>query len=205
MLFLFAVALCSCALLKPSASVGLYKVPSSYELGAYDTTKTVFVFDTGIYVDFDLSGSRRVAVRPGLSRFLAEGISPGWHYIDVIGASMWVRGLPVYLSGGDSVAIEVGNDYLNLDGRTFFSARRTKSTQFSFVPALAMNCVGCGAMPLLKFDGEQLDYVPPWVAVEPGWHTIEIYSPFDNVQLYYRALFDNYTITQFILYPVSMN
>ncbi len=188
-----------------SASVGLSEVPNSFELGIQDTTKAVFVFDSGIYMDFDLSGSRRVSVRPGASQFLAEGILPGWYYIDVIGASMWVRGLPVYLSGGDSVAIQVGNDYLELNGRTFFSATQTRSTLFAFVPALAMDCVGCTTMPLLKFDGEQVDYIPPWVAVDPGWHTIEIYSPFDNVQLYYRTLFDNYTITRFTIYPISVN
>ncbi len=181
------------------------KVPGGFELGANDTTKTILIFDSGINVDFDLSGSNRIALQPGVSLRLADGISPGWYYADVIGASMWVRGLPVYFSGGDTVSFEIGNNHLNVDGRTFFSAFQEKSTRYPFTPMLSLRCTGCTARPLLKFDRNQVDYVPPWVAVSPGWHTIEIYSPFDNVQLYYRTLFDNFTVTQFNLYPIRMN
>ena len=202
---MFAITFSSCALLKPSASVQLLRIPSDFELGATDTTKTVLFFDSNINVDFDLSGSKRVAIHPGVSQLLADGISPGWYYVDVVGANTWVRGLPVYLNGGDSVSFDIGSNHLGVDGRTFFSAFQEKSTRYSFTPMLSLNCFGCTARPLLKFDRNQVDYVPPWVAVSPGWHTIEIYSPFDNVQLYYRTLFDNFTVTQFNLYPIRMN
>jgi hypothetical protein len=200
-----AFAFSSCALLKPSTSIGLSEVSDNYQLGMYDTTKTIFDFDSGMNIDFDLNGSDRISVHPGSSRLLANGVSPGWFYIDVIGSSMWVRGLPVYLIGGDTVSIDVDNNYLDVDGRSFFTARQEKSTQFSFVPALSISCVGCTRALTLKFDEQQVDYVPPWISIDAGWHTIEIYSPFDNVNLYYRTLFDNYTITEFTLYPVSMN
>ncbi len=198
-------ALSSCALLMPAATIGLSRVSEDFQLGLYDTTKTVLDFDSRINLDFDLNGSERVSVRPGLSKWLADGVMPGWFYLDVIGSSMWVRGLPVYLIGGDAIAIEADNDHLVLDGRPFFTAQQEKSTQFSFVPALSMSCAGCTRAPVLKFDGQQVDYAPPWISIDAGWHTIEIYSPFDNVHLYYRTLFDNYTITEFTFYPVSMN
>ncbi len=200
-----SLALSSCALLRPSASIGLSRVPDDYQLGLFDTTKTVFDFDSNINLDFDLNGSKRISIHPGFSQLLADGTSPGWFYIDVIGSSMWVRGLPIYLIGGDTVSVEVDNDYLDVNGRTFFVAQQEKGTQLSFVPALSMRCEGCTRAPILKFDEQQVDYIPPWISIEAGWHTIEIYSPFDNVNLYYRALFDNYTITEFTLYPVLMN
>jgi len=202
---ILAFAFSSCALLKPSTSIGLFKVSDNYQLSIFDTTKTIFDFDSGINIDFDLNGSDRLSVQPGFTRLLANGVSPGWFYIDVIGSSMWVRGLPVYLIGGDTVLIGVDNDYLNVDGRSFFTARQEKSTLFSFVPELSMSCVGCTRAPILKFDGQEVDYIPPWISIDAGWHTIEIYSPFDNVNLYYRTLFDNYTMTEFKLYPESMN
>ncbi len=195
----------SCALLKPSTSIELSRVPNNYSLEPFDTTKTIFMFDSKINLDFDLNGSNRIGVRAGFSQMLANGISPGWFYLDVVGAAMWVRGLPVYLIGGDTVSIEVDNNHLNIDRREFFTARQEKSTAFPFIPALSINCVGCTVAPRLKLDDQEVDYVPPWIEVEPGWHTIEIYSPFDNVQVYYRTLFDNYSITQFTFYPISMN
>jgi hypothetical protein len=204
--FIFvSLLLSSCALLRPTATVRLIKVSGEHELNADDTTKTIFMFDSKINLDFDLNGSQRVAVDPGSSSLLADGIAPGWFYMDLIGASTWVRGLPVYLIGGDTVLIDVDNDYIAVDGTAFFTAQREKSTQFSYVPALSMRCIGCTRQPILKFDGQQVDYVPPWISVDAGWHTIEIYSPFDNVNLYYRALFDNYTETEFTFYPVAMN
>lgn len=198
-------ALSSCALLMPSASIGLSRVSEDYQLGLYDTTKTILDFDSRMNLDFDLNGSERISVRPGFSRWLAEGVMPGWFYLDVIGSSMWVRGLPVYLIGGDTVAIEVDNDHLVVDGRAFFTAQQEKSTRFPFAPVLSMSCAGCTRAPILKFDGQQVDYVAAEISVDAGWHTIEFYSPFDNVSLYYRTLFDNYTITEFTLYPVLMN
>lgn len=194
----------SCALLKPTASIELSRVPSDYSLDLSDTTKTILMFDSRINFDFDLNGSDRITVRPGFSQTLASGISPGWFYMDVIGATMWVRGLPVYLFGGDSVLIDVDNDHLSLDGAEFFTVSKEKSTTLPFVPSLSISCVGCTARPQLKFDNQQVNYLPPWIAIDPGWHTIEIYSPFDNVELYYRTLFDNYSITRFTLYPFSM-
>jgi hypothetical protein len=202
---IFSFMFSSCALLKPSASIGLSKISDDYQLNQNDTTKTVIDFNSKINFDFDLSGSQRVSIHPGRSRFLADGVSPGWFYLDFIGSSMWVRGLPVYLIGGDTVSLDIDNNYLDIDGMSFFDARQNKSTQYSFVPALLLSCVGCTREPILKLDGQQVDYTTPWISVDAGWHTIEIYSPFDNVNLYYRTLFDNYTITEFTLYPVAMN
>lgn len=198
-------SLSSCALLKPSASIGISVVPDNYSLEPYDTTETIFIFDSKINLDFDLNGSDRIVVRPGFSHMLANGISPGWFYMDVIGATMWVRGLPVYLIGGDTVLIEVDDNQLDVDSMEFFTAHQEKSTALPFVPALSINCIGGTAAPHLKLDDQEVDYVPPWIEVDPGWHTIEIYSPFDNVQLYYRTLFDNYSITRFTFYPIAMN
>jgi len=195
----------SCALLRPSASIEIYEVTDDYRIDPYDTTKTVFDFDSNINIDFDISGSDRISVRQGLSSLLADGISPGWFYIDVIGANLWVRGLPVYLIGGDTVTIDVDSYHLDIDGRPFFAARQEKSTEFSFVPVLSMSCAGCTRQPTLRFDGQQVEFVPPWISLDAGWHTIEIYSPFDHVNLYYRTLFDSFTVTEFTLYPVLMN
>jgi hypothetical protein len=200
-----SLILSSCALLMPSTSIGLSRVSEDYQLGVLDTTKTILNFDSRIDLDFDLNGSERFSIRPGFSRWLVDRVMPGWFYLDVIGSSMWVRGLPVYLIGGDTVAVEVDNDHLVLDSRPFFTAQQEKSTRFPFVPVLSMSCIGCTRAPILKFDGQQLDYVAPEISVDAGWHTIEFYSPFDNVSLYYRTLFDNYTITEFTLYPVPMN
>ncbi len=201
----FAVVFSSCALFVPTATVNLLQVPGDYELGATDTTDTIFDLSTRIHIDFDISGSNRTAVRPGDWHYLATGIKPGWYYVDVIGADMWVRGMPVYLLGGDVVSLGVSDNHIDIDGRAYFDATQEKSTSFPFTPMLSLKCTGCTAEPLLKFDGNQVNYVPPWIAVSAGWHTIEIYSPFDNVQLYYRTLFDNYTVTRFNLYPVNMN
>lgn len=201
----FAVAFSSCALFVPTATVNLLQVSGDYELGATDTTDTIFDLSTGIHIDFDISGSNRIAIRPGDWHYLATGIKPGWHYVDVIGADMWVRGMPVYLLGGDVVSIGVGENYIDIDGRTYFDASQEKSTSFPFTPMLSLQCNGCTTEPVLKFDGTQMNYVPPWIAVSAGWHTIQIYSPFDNVQLYYRTLFDNYTVTRFTLYPINTN
>lgn len=202
---ILSLALSSCALLKPSVSISLSKVSNDFQLNQYDTTKTAFYFDSKINLDFDLNGSERISVHHGVSRLLADGVSPGWFYLDVIGSSMWVRGLPVYLVGGDTVSLDIDNNYLDINGRSFFAVQQDRSMQFSFIPDLSLSCVGCTRAPMLKFDGQQVDYVPPWISIDAGWHTIEIYSPFDNVNLYYRTLFDNYTITEFTLYPVSMN
>lgn len=201
----FAVLFSSCALFTPIATVNLLKVSYDYELGASDTTETIFDLNTRIQFEFDLNGSNRVGVQPGDSRYLATGVKPGWYYVDVIGANMWVRGMPVYLTGGNVVSLEVTNNYIDVDGHPYFNAYQEKSTQYPFTPMLSLSCTGCTAEPLLKFDGNQINYIAPWVSVSAGWHTIEIYSPFDNVQLYYRTLFDNYTVTRFNLYPVNIN
>jgi len=203
--FILVMSLSSCALLEPSASIQLSRVSDDYYLDVNDTTKTIITMDSDIDMNFDLSGSERLSMRPGFSHLLASDVVPGWYYMDIIGASMWVRGVPVYLWGGDTISIEVGNDYLDIDGKIFFEAEQQKGTQYPFVPAFSLNCVGCTRMPQLKFDDQQVNYLPPWVSIAAGWHTIEIYSPFDNVRLYYRTLFDNYSITQFTFYPVTMN
>ncbi len=209
-----AVALSSCAMLKPSISIGLSRISDDYQLNQNDTTKAVLDVDSKINFDFDLRGSKRISIHPGFSRFLADGVSPGWFYIDVIGTSTWVRGLPVYLSGGDTVSLDIDDNYLDVDGRPFFMVEQDKSMQFSFVPELSLRCVGCTRAPILRFDGKQVKNVPPensrfsrqtWISVNAGWHTIETYSPLDNVNLYYRTLFDNYTITELTLYPILMN
>ncbi len=202
---ILSFALSSCAVLRPSPTVNLSEISDDYRFDPYDTTETVFNIESSVDVDFDLSGSQRVSVHRGSSRLLADGVTQGWSYMDVIGSNMWVRGLPVYLMGGDSVSIDIDNNYLDIDGRSFFDVRQDKSTRYSFVPELSLSCVGCTREPILKFDGKQVDYIPPWISIDAGWHTIEIYSPFDNVNLYFRTLFDNYTITGFTLYPVLMN
>ncbi len=204
-LVLLAVVFSSCALFTPVTAVNILRVPGDYELKASDTTYTVFDLNTLIHLEFDLNGSNRIAVSPGDSHYLASGIRQGWYYADVIGANMWVRGMPVYLTGGDVISLEITNNYINVDGRPFFNAYQEKSTQYPFTPMLSLTCTGCTAQPQLKFDGNEVNYVPPWISITAGWHTIQIYSPFDNVQLYYRTLFDNYTVTRFDLYPVNMN
>ncbi|HEY9165934.1 MAG TPA: hypothetical protein VIS48_07215 [Candidatus Kryptonia bacterium] len=200
-----AVGISSCALLQPAVTVRFSKVAGNFELGTGDTNKTVIHLNSQIYLDFDLSGSDRISIHPGVTQLLADGISPGWYYADFIGADMWVRGVPVYLSGEDKLSVEVANNQLVIDGRAFFGAQTQKSTAYPFLPSLSLTCNGCTSRPQLKFDGQVVDYVPPWVSVAAGWHSVEIYSPFDRVELYYRALFDNYSVTEFDLYPVKVN
>ncbi len=192
-------------MLHPTATVKLVRVQDRFEPSPVDTTQTILMIKANMDFEFDMNGSERIAMNSGSSRLLADGISPGWYYLDVIGPTMWVRGLPVYLVGGDTMTLDVDNDYIDVDGSPVFDVRQEKSTTFSFVPGLSMSCAGCTRAPVLKFDGRQLEYIPPWISIEAGWHTIEIFSPFDNVNLYYRTLFDNYTITEFTLYPVQMN
>ncbi len=200
---LFAVMFSSCAMLTPVASLHLVRVPSDYQLGATDTTKTILAINTKMHVEINLNGSDIIKLSPGEWSYVADGIEPGWYYLDVIGAETRVRNVPMYLYGGDEVPIDIGPDHLDIDGAAFFSSRRQRSTLYSFYPLLSVNCYGCTVQPQLKFDGSPMAVTRPWTTVAPGWHTIEIYSPFDHIDLYYRALFDNYTITQFDFYPVS--
>ncbi len=200
----FAVLFSSCALLAPTASVHLTKVESDYNLPADDTTKSILIINTNMHVDFNLSGSNIIKLTPGTWEFVADGIQEGWYYVDIVGAATWVRNVPVYFYGGDQISFDVGPDHLDIDGRIFFDSYKEKNTLYPFYPLLSMNCFGCTAQPILRLDGSQIAVTQPWMTVSPGWHTIEIYSPLDHVQLYYRTLFDNYTITQFDLYPVSM-
>ncbi len=201
---LFAVLFSSCALLVPTASVHLIRVSGDYQLGATDTTKTILIISTNMHVDFNLNGSNIIKLAPGEWYYVADGIGPGWYYLNAVGANTWVRNVPVYLNGGDEIPIVIGANYLDIDKRTFFDSYQEKSTLYSFYPMLSLNCFGCTTQPLLRFDGNETTITQPWITVTPGWHTIEIYSPLDHVQLYYRTLFDNYTITQFDLYPVPM-
>jgi hypothetical protein len=208
-IFLASISLLSCASplawLQPSATVHLAKASVGYENEPIDTTDTIFILRSKINLDFNLNGSNRISVGPGFSRLIASGISSGWYYMDIIGTTMWVRGLPVYLIGGDSVSIDVDNNYLSVDGYEFFVASQERSTDLPFMPSLSISCLGCTVTPQIKLDDQPVHYVPPWIEVDPGWHTIEIDSFADNVRLYYRTLFDNYSITRFIVYPVEMN
>lgn len=201
---LFALLFSSCTFLVPTASVHIAGVRSDYALDATDTTAVILVINTNMHVDFTMNGSNTVRVNPGEEYFAAQGIRSGWYYLDFVGATTWVRNVPVYLRGGSRIPFEVGANYLDIDGRTFFNSYQEKSTLYPFYPALSLNCYGCDFRPLIRFDGAEMVITQPWMTVTPGWHTIEIYSPLDHVQLYYRTLFDNYTITQFDLYPVSM-
>lgn len=192
-------------MLQPTAIVHLVRVGDNFVLSAGDTTETLFDVDTRIHTQFDLNGSNRVGVAPGIWKYLADGIAPGWHYIDLIGTTVWVRGVPVYLRGGDTVSVDLGDNHMALDGMPFFEVYQDKNIYYSFTPMFSLNCYGCNWYPEIKFDGSVMNYTAPWVAVDAGWHTIEITSPLDNVHLYYRTLFDNYTVTRFNLYPVQMN
>lgn len=201
---MFGFFLSSCALLAPTASVHLVRVRADYSLNAADTTATLLQINTNMHVEFTLNGSNTVSIAPGESDFTAEGIQTGWYYLDVVGAETWVRNVPVYLPGGGKMSFDIGNDYLDIGGRTFFDSYQEKSTMYPFYPVFSLNCYGCDFQPLIRFDGVPLTITQPWTTVTPGWHTIEIYSPLDHVDLHYRTLFDSYTITQFDLYPVSM-
>ena len=145
---------------------------------------------------------------------MADGFSSGWAYIDVTSANTWVRGIPVYLSGGDTASIEIYNIHLAIDGAAFFSAWEEKSTQYSFVPSWLMQCVDYRRKPSVKLAGRQIDYVPSvgngsrrrgLRSIAAGLHTINIYSLFDNVIIHHRSLYDIYTVNKLGLCPVSMN
>jgi hypothetical protein len=198
-----ALMFSSCAFFAPVASVHLSMVPESYRPLTTDTTKTLFIIDTDMHLDFNLNGSNIIKSDPGEREYVADGIEPGWYYLDVVGSNTWVRNVPVYLNGGDEIQVDAGPDHLDIGGRIFFNSYQEKSTIYSFYPMLLLRCFGCSTEPSLRFDGSPMVITQSWTTVMPGWHTIEIYSPLDHVQLYYRALFDNYTITQFDFYPVS--
>ncbi len=211
---LLAFSFSSCALLKPTATVRLTRVSDLTSLVAGDSTETMFEIDSGIHTEFDLNGSNRVSIDPGSWNYIAKGIEPGWHYIDLIDNTVWLRGVPVWLRGADSISISFGDNYLILNNRPVFEVYQYKNINYPFTPAFSLRCYGCNWNPVIKLDGSRINYVPPpnnsisgqaWMAVDAGWHTIEIDSPLDNVHLYYRTLFDNYTETEFSLYPVQMN
>ncbi len=200
---LVATAFSSCALLVPTAVVNLERVPADYVIAPTDTTESVLEISSNMHADFSLNGSNMVKLEPGDWEYLAAGIAPGWYYMNIVSADTWVRNVPVFLRGGDRVPIDVGPNHLDIDGKIFFDSYQGKSTLYSFYPMLSLSCYGCTTQPLLRFDGNETAVTQPWITVTPGWHSIEIYSPLDHVQLYYRTLFDNYTITEFELHPIS--
>ncbi len=201
---LFAVMFSSCAFLVPTVSVHLARVTADYQLGATDTTKTILSINTSMPADFNMNGSNMISLKPGEAYYVVDGIQPGWYYFNIVGVETWVRNMPVYINGGDEIPFDIGPDHVDVDGKPFFNSYQEKSTLYSFYPMLSLNCFGCTVRPLVRFDGSEMAPTQAWITVSPGWHTIEIYSPLDHVQLYYRTLFDNYTITQFDLYPVLM-
>lgn len=198
--FLFS----SCALLTPEASIHITAVRADYGLSADDTTAAILQLNTNMYTEFNLNGSNILKMEPGEESFVVEGIRTGWYYADIVGADTRIHNLPVHLKGGGETTFEIAKNYLDIDGRTFFNSYQEKSTLYPFYPQLSLNCYGCDFQPMIRFDGAPVVVTQPWMTVAPGWHTIEIYSPLDHVQLYYRTLFDSYTITQFDLYPISM-
>lgn len=201
---LLAFVFSSCALFVPTASVHIAEVPSDFKFDAADTTAAILSVSSNMYAQFRMNGANTVDLNPGSANFVAEGIRRGWYFFDIVGAETWVRNLPVYLTGADTISFVIAHNYLDIDGRTFFNSYQEKSLHYPFYPALSLNCYGCNFQPVIKFDGSNMRLTPPWTTVTPGWHTIDIYSPLDHVQLHYRTLFDNYTVTQFDLYPVSM-
>ncbi len=201
---LLAFLFSSCALLVPKAIVHITPVSSDYRLGAADTTATILLVNSNMHADFSLNGSNTIRLKPGEKDFVAVGIRTGWYYMDVVGTTTWMRNVPVYLNGGKEFSVDIGKDYLDINGRTFFNSYQEKSTLYPFYPSFSFNCYGCYYQPVVKFDGADMVISQPWTTVTPGWHTIEIYSPLDHVQLYYRTLYDSYTITQIDLYPISM-
>ncbi len=201
---LLAFVISSCALFVPTASVHITGVPLDYSLSSSDTTKEILSISSNMSAQFRLNGSNTVPLKPGDEDLIAEGVHAGWYYFDIVGAETWVRNVPVYLTGADSISFVVAHNYLDINGRTFFNSYQEKSVRYPFYPVISLNCYGCNYQPAIKFDGSDMVLTPPWTTVAPGWHTIDIYSPLDHVQLHYRTLFDNYTITQFDLYPVSM-
>ncbi len=201
---LLAFVLSSCAFFVPTASVHITEVPSGFRFSSVDTTAVILSVSSNMYAQFRLNGANSFSVTPGSEDLLADGIHKGWYFFDIVGAETWIRNLPVYLAGADTVSFTIAHNYLDIDGRIFFNSYQEKSLQYPFYPVLSLNCYGCNFQPVIKFDGTSMILTPPWTTVTPGWHTIDIYSPLDHVQLHYRTLFDNYTITQFDLYPVSM-
>jgi len=160
-------------------------------------------FDSKIYFDFDLTGSERVTLSPGVNRFAIDYAKPGWHLADIIGSDMWVRGLPVYMSGGDRVTFDIGENYVRVDGRVCFVAATTRSVQYSYDPTINLRCNDCTIMPTVIIDGSTLNYTFPQFAFKSGWHSIEIRDSHDNVDIYYSRTFSNYTVTEIAIYPVE--
>lgn len=201
---LLTLLLSSCALLIPTASVHITGIQPDSTLNASDTTAIILSINTNMNADFNFNGSNTVSLKPGEENFFVNGIQTGWYYMDIVGTDIRMRNVPVYLHGGGTLPLDIGRDYLDIDGRTFFDSYQEKSTLYPFYPVFSLNCYGCEFEPVIRFDGTQIAITQPWTTVTPGWHTIEIYSPLDHVQLYYRTLFDSYTVTQIDLYPISM-
>lgn len=201
---LLTLSFSSCALLIPTVSVHITGISPDSALNASDTTAIILSINTNMHADFNFNGSNIVNLRPGQEDFVVNGIQTGWYYMDVVGTDIRIVNIPVYLRGGEKLPLDIGRDYLDINGRTFFDSYQEKSTLYPFYPVFSLNCYGCEFEPVIRFDGAQITIAQSWTTVTPGWHTIEIYSPLDHVQLYYRTLFDSYTITQIDLYPISM-
>ncbi len=203
-LLLLSLLFSSCALFIPTASVHISGVAPDYVLNASDTTAIILSLSTNMHADFSLNGSNTISLRPGEKEYVANGIQTGWYYMDIVGTDTWMHNVPVYLRGSRTLTVDIGKDYLDIDGRTFFDSYQEKNTLYPFYPAFSLNCYGCEYRPIIKLDGTEITITRPWTTLDPGWHTIEIYSPLDHMQIHYRTLFDSYTVTQIDLYPISM-
>jgi hypothetical protein len=181
------------------------RVGDGYEPGRSDTTRTILSFDSKIHFEFHLTGFDRIDLPPGLTRLEAGGIKPGWRFADILGANMWVRGLPFFVSGADKISVDVSDDYVRVDGRVYFVATTTQSTQYPYDPTISFRCNDCTIKPTIIIDGTRSDYTVPLITVKSGWHSIEIEDSHDNIDVYYGRTFISYSVTEISVYPVEMN
>lgn len=200
---LFVFTLPSCSSFRPTGSVRLFPERTNTSLETSDTLKTLIYINSEADFVFDINGSNQVHSSSGEKAFLAEGIRSGWYYADIVGNEIWVRGMPVYLKGGDVTYIQFLKTGVYVNYRPFFTVERYKSIYNSFTPFLTVGCRGCSGPPHFSIDNTPVNPVQPYIPLSAEWHSIEVYSPMDNIQLYYRDLFSNYTVTRLMLYPVE--
>jgi len=195
--------LASCSVLQPTASVHIFSVERDKPFETSDTLAVLIGIDSETDFVFDINGSNQIHSSSGEKTFLAEKIRTGWYYADIIGNEMWVRGMPIYLKGGGSTYIQFLKTGVYVNYKPFFKVEIDKSIYNPFAPVLTVGCFGCNGAPDFQIDHVRVNPIQPYIPLSADWHSIEIYSPADNIQIYYRALFSNYSITRFTLYPVE--
>ncbi|MGC8594480.1 MAG: hypothetical protein ACP5MI_02610 [Candidatus Kryptoniota bacterium] len=200
---IMALVLASCSTLQPTASVHIFPAEINTALATPDTMSILINIDSETDFVFDVNGSNQIHSSSGEKMFLARNISTGWYYADIVGNEMWVRGMPIYLKRGGDIYIQFLKTGVYVNYKPFFKVEKSKSIYNSFTPILTIGCYGCSGPPEFRIDNARINPVQPYIPLSAEWHSIEIYSPMDNIQLYYRDLFANYTVTTLILYPVE--